>query len=60
MNKHEEIPQVVVSLHVKYPDGREKIIPCYSWAECGQHEGCFMGVAVTERRAIGGGKNGVV
>lgn len=52
MNKRDEIPQVVVNLYVKYHDGREKLIPCYSWAECGQHEGCFMGVAETERRKL--------
>lgn len=57
MRKRDKIPQVVVNLHVKYhvPQSNgttERLIPCYSWGECGQHEAHLMGVAVTERRKI--------
>lgn len=56
-NKRDEIPVIVVNLHVKYhvpqKDGtRERLIPCYSFAECLGHEQGLMGVAETERRKL--------
>lgn len=51
--KAKTIPQVVVNLVVKYADHRGTvIIPCYSFAECMQHEMYLNGVAKTERRKV--------
>lgn len=51
--KEKVIPQVVVNLQVKYGDHRGTvIIPCYSFAECMQHEMHLNGIAKTERRKI--------
>ncbi|MDE2233471.1 MAG: hypothetical protein KGJ90_05175 [Patescibacteria group bacterium] len=52
-----EIPKIVVTLRVKYyqsqKDGTtERLIPCYSWGECGQHEAHLCGIADVERVEI--------
>lgn len=57
MNPRDKIPVIVVNLHVKYhvaqKDGtRERLIPCYSFEECMQHEQGLMGIAETERRKL--------
>lgn len=57
MRKRDQIPKVVVNLYVKYHDGREIIIPCHSWDECGSHEMHFCGRAETERRPVNNWKS---